>query len=117
VNILVIVLSIILGLLFLVTGGVKVIGLRQSLAIRDHFGMPATLWRTIGALEVAGAAGTLIGLKIFGLGLLALIGLALLMIGAIVTRVRVHDRVGMILGDVVGLALVVLTAIGRVATH
>jgi len=110
-----VVLSAVTGTLFISTGLVKVIGVRQSLAVRDHFGMPATLWRTVGLLESAGGVGVLVGLKVTWLGLLALTGLALLMLGAIVSRLRVRDPALLIVGDVAVLGLVVATAITSLA--
>jgi hypothetical protein len=103
------VLCLVTGALFLVTGGVKVVGLRQSLDIRDHFGMAPTLWRTIGVLETAGAIGTILGIWVTPLGVAATVGLACLMVGAIASRLRVHDPVVLVLGDISALALVVVT--------
>ncbi|MFG1957804.1 DoxX family protein [Nonomuraea sp. NPDC049028] len=102
-----IVLSILLGLLFIVTGGMKLGSVPQSLAIRDHLGVKPELWRAIGFCEAAGGVGLLVGLSLPVLGLAASIGLIVLMIGAIVSRVRVADPVTMISVDVLVLALVV----------
>jgi hypothetical protein len=110
------VMSILTGGLFLVTGGVKVLGVPQSLAIRDHFGMSPNLWRTVGVLESAGAVGVLLGIAVTPLGLVALVGLALLMCGAIASRLRVHDPVLMVLSDVAVLGLVIATALAVVAS-
>lgn len=110
-----IVLAIVIGALFLVTGGVKVLGVKQSLEIRDHFGMQPGLWRTIGALETAGAVGVLIGIGVPALGVAAAGGLAALMLGAIVSRVKVKDSLLLIAGDVVVLALVVVTGLALLA--
>ncbi|MBC2902093.1 DoxX family protein [Streptomyces cupreus] len=107
------VLSVVVGALFVVTGGVKVIGLRQSLAVRDHFGMASGVWRAVGLLESVGGIGVLLGTKVTFLGLLALSGLTLLMLSAIASRFRVHDPAHLLLVDVTVLALVVATA----ATH
>ena len=109
------VLAIVTGALFVVTGGVKVLGVKQSLAIRDHFGIAPRLWRIVGTLETAGAVGVLVGIAVPALGVLAAGGLAALMVGAITNRVRVKDSVVMIAGDVTVLALVVVTAIVTVA--
>ena len=105
------VLAIITGALFLVTGGVKVLGVRQSLEIRDHFGMQPGLWRIIGTLETAGAVGVLIGIAVPELGVAATVGLACLMLGAIASRLKVKDSALLILGDVVVLGLVVVTGL------
>jgi DoxX-like family len=103
--------AVVVGALFLVTGGVKVIGLRQSLAVRDHFGMTPGTWRVVGVLEAAGGAGALLGLEVTVLGLLALGGLALLMIGAIASRFKVRDPAYLLVVDAIVLALVVATAV------
>ena len=110
-----IVLAIVTGALFLVTGGVKVLGVRQSLEIRDHFGMQPGLWRIIGVLETAGAVGVLIGIGVPVLGVAAAGGLAALMLGAIASRVKVKDSLLLIAGDVVVLALVVVTGLALLA--
>ncbi|MFE7775825.1 DoxX family protein [Streptomyces sp. NPDC057445] len=108
-------LSVVVGVLFVVTGGVKVVGLRQSLAIRDHFGMAPMTWRVIGVLESAGGVGVLLGIAFAPLGGLALAGLALLMVGAIVSRLKVRDPALMLLADALVLALVVATAAALLA--
>jgi hypothetical protein len=109
------VLAIITGALFLVTGGVKVLGVRQSLEIRDHFGMQPGLWRIIGTLETAGAVGVLIGIAVPALGVAAAAGLTCLILGAIASRVKVKDSIVMIGGDVVVLALAVATGLALLA--
>lgn len=109
------VLAIVTGALFLVTGGVKVLGVKQSLEIRDHFGFTPGAWRIIGTLESAGAVGVLIGIAVPALGIAAAGGLACLMIGAIQNRVKVKDSVLLILGDVVVLGTVVTTGIVTIA--
>jgi uncharacterized membrane protein YphA (DoxX/SURF4 family) len=105
-NTVTIALSILLGLLFVVTGGVKVLNVAQSLNIRDHFGLPPRLWHVIGILETAGGAGLLIGLAVPILGTAASIGLAGLMIGAIISRLKVRDPATMISLDLGVLVLV-----------
>ncbi|MDQ1006043.1 putative membrane protein YphA (DoxX/SURF4 family) [Streptomyces sp. V4I23] len=109
------VLSLLLGLLFLVTGGIKVLKVPQSLRIRDHLGVPPALWLVIGALEAVGGAGLLVGIAVPVLGLAASVGLTGLMTGAIASRLRVRDPLSMVLLDVVVLALVAV-AVGLHAT-
>jgi hypothetical protein len=106
-----VVLSVVVAATFAVTGGVKVLGVRQSLEIRDQLGMAPSLWRVIGTLELLGAAGVLAGLAVPVLGSLALAGLVLLMLGAIASRLRVHDRLVMVAADAAVLALVVATLV------
>jgi hypothetical protein len=109
------VLSVVLGLLFVVTGGVKVAQLPQSLHVRDRFGLAPRTWRTVGALEAAGGLGTALGLAWWPVGVLALLGLAALMVGAVTNRLRVGDPAWAWTGDVAVLALVLVTAAGQLA--
>ncbi|MGW0201678.1 DoxX family protein [Nonomuraea sp. NPDC003201] len=109
----VVVLSILLGLLFLGTGGVKVLSLPQSLAIRDHLGLRPRLWQLIGVCESAGGLGLLAGLVVPLLGVAASIGLVMLMAGAIISRIRVSDSAATISVDVLVLALVAVLVVVR----
>src|SRR5262249_60481597 len=95
-HVMTITLSVILGLLFVVTGMVKVVDLPESLKIRDHLGLPPELWRAIGSLEAAGGAGLLIGMAFPGLAAVAAIGLTALMCGAIISRLRVRHSLTMV---------------------
>ena len=101
------VLTVVLALVFLASAGMKLLGLPYSVRNRDRFGLSPSLWRTIGVLELAGVAGLLLGTAVPVLGVAAGVGLALLMVGAAATRVRVHDPVVQVLGDLVVLAFVV----------
>ena len=62
--------------------------MRKSAA---HFGIPWPRYRLIGVAELAAAAGILIGLWWHPLGLAAAAGMALLLIGAIITHRRAGD--------------------------
>lgn len=82
--VLTVVLAVVVGGGFLMAGMGKVSGQKMMLEVRDHLGVAAGLWKAIGALEVAGAVGVLIGLHedLPVIGVLAGIGLVLLTIGA-----------------------------------
>ena len=58
-----------------------------------HFGIPWSRYRLIGGAELAAAAGILTGLWWHPLGLAAAAGMALLLVGAIVTHGRAGDSV------------------------
>ncbi len=62
--------------------------MRQSAA---HFGIPWPRYRLIGAAELAAAAGILAGLWWQPLGVAAAAGMALLLLGALVTHRRAAD--------------------------
>ena len=106
-----IVVTALLAALFGFAGLIKVVGVRQSLAIRDHLSVDPKLWRLIGLLELAGVAGVLVGLTWVPIGIAAAIGLALLILGAIVFHVRASDSVADTAPAVIGLGLAVATAI------
>jgi uncharacterized membrane protein YphA (DoxX/SURF4 family) len=86
-----IVLSALLAVAFLASGGAKLAGAKQSLQIRDQLRVGAQLWRLVGALEVAGALGLAVGLVIPVLGIAAAVGLSLLMAGAIAAHGHAED--------------------------
>jgi len=107
------VLTVLLALVFLASAGMKLLGLGSSVRNRDRFGLSPVLWRTIGLLELAGVAGILLGLAVPVLGVIAGIGLGLLLVGAAATRLRVHDPAAALLGDVAVLALVIAYIVVR----
>ena len=106
-----VIVTALLAVLFAFAGLIKLFGVRQSLAIRDHLGVKPVPWRLIGILELAGVAGVLVGLAWPPIGVAAAIGLALLVLGAIVFHVRASDSVADTAPAVIGLGLAVATAI------
>jgi uncharacterized membrane protein YphA (DoxX/SURF4 family) len=86
-----IVLSLVLAVAFLGSGGLKLVGAKQSLTMRDQLRVGAQLWRWVGALEVAGGLGLAVGLLVPVLGVAASVGLALLMVGGIGAHARAQD--------------------------
>jgi len=84
--------TLVLALVFLATAAGKLTGQRASIASRDHLAIAPVRWQQIGLLEVAGAAGVLIGLTIRPLGSAAAAGLVLLSVGAIATHLRAGDK-------------------------
>jgi hypothetical protein len=80
-----------LAVLFLSAAAMKLAGVAQSFEIRDHLGVAAPVWRLIGMLELAGAAGALVGLAVRVLGVAATGGLVLLSVGALASHVRAGD--------------------------
>jgi hypothetical protein len=101
-------------LLFTFSSLIKLVGVRQSLAIRDHLGVKPMQWRAIGLLELAGVAGVLLGLAWAPIGVAAAVGLALLSLGAIGFHVRASDGAADTTPAVIGLGLAVATAILQV---
>lgn len=108
-----IILSIVLALLLVVTGGGKVLGLPYARANRERLSVHPVFWRVTGGLELAAVVGLVWGIWFVPFGLAAAIGLALLMIGAFGFRLRTRDtaivREG--IADVVILALAVVAIV------
>ena len=106
-----VIVTLLLAALFTFAASIKLLGVSQSLAIRDHLGVNPVQWRLIGVCELAGVAGALVGLMWAPIGIAAAIGLALLSIGAIAFHLRASDSVADTASAVIGLALAVATAV------
>lgn len=106
-----VIVTVLLAALFTFSSSIKLLGAKQSLAIRDHLGVKPLQWRLIGACELAGVAGVLIGLLWAPIGIAAAIGLALLSVGAIAFHVRASDGVVDTAPAVIGVALAAATAV------
>jgi hypothetical protein len=105
------IVTILVAALFTFAASIKLLGVSQSLAIRDHLGVKPVQWRLIGACELAGVAGVLVGLMWAPIGIAAAIGLALLTIGAIAFHVRHSDSVADQAPAVIGVALTLALAV------
>jgi hypothetical protein len=86
-----VVFSALLAAVFVATGVAKLAGEARTVRAADHLRVPRPAYRGIGALEVAGAVGLIVGLNVAGLGTTAAAGLALLMTGAIGAHLRAGD--------------------------
>ncbi|MGK3208704.1 DoxX family protein [Amycolatopsis sp. MEPSY49] len=86
-----IVLSVLVAAVFFLFGAAKLFALAPMRERAAHAGFSVTAYRGIGALEIAGAAGLLLGSAVPVLGALAAVGLLLLLAGAVVTHVRNRD--------------------------
>jgi hypothetical protein len=106
-----VVVTILLAALFTFAASIKLLGVSQSLAVRDHLGVKPLQWRLIGACELAGVAGVLVGLMWAPIGIAAAIGLALLSIGALAFHIRASDGVMDTAPAVIGIALAGATAV------
>jgi hypothetical protein len=106
-----VIVTLLLAALFAFSASIKLLGVARSLAIRDHLGVQRLQWRLIGALELAGVVGVLVGLAWPPIGIAAAIGLALLSIGALAFHIRASDRVVDMVPAVIGIALAAATAV------
>jgi len=86
-----VVLSVVVALLLLVTGGGKVLRLEFSKGNRVALGVSPRFWVITGVLELAAVVGLVWGIWFVPFGIAAAIGVVLLMIGAIAFRFRSGD--------------------------
>ena len=97
--------TIALALLFTATSAGKLTSHPTSVQMRDHHHISALRWRQLGALELAGAAGVLLGLIAPAIGIAAATGLGLVALGGLAAHLRERDPVMRAVPAVVALAL------------
>ncbi|MGW8380646.1 DoxX family protein [Streptomyces sp. ODS28] len=90
-NVTFIILSVLLATTMLGPGVTKVLKRPQATEGAEHLGYSVSAFQAIGALEVAAAAGLVIGLFWTPLGIAAAAGLVLLLGGAVFSHRRVGD--------------------------
>ena len=81
--------------------------------IHEIVGVPLRFFPYLAALEIAGAAGVLIGIGWAPLGVAAAGGVVLYMLGAVIRHMRFHDLRG-VAGPVLPLALAIAALVTRV---
>ena len=84
-------ISLLLATACLLPAAAKLTGQPRMRKSAAHFGIPWPRYQLIGAAELAAAAGILTGLWRHPLGLAAATGMALLLIGAVITHRRAGD--------------------------
>ena len=87
-----VVLTTLIAAWFLVLGTSKVLAVPVMRERAAHVGFTATAYRRLGALELAAAAGLLLGLSWTWIGVAAAAGLLALLAGALAAHVRAGDR-------------------------
>ena len=98
-------ISLLLAVACLLPAAGKLTGQPRMRKSAAHFGISWSRYRLIGVAELAAAAGILIGLWWHPLGLAAAAGMALLLVGAIVTHRKAADSVKDMAPALVGLVL------------
>jgi hypothetical protein len=104
-----VIIAAVLALLLLASAAFK---LRPDPRVHEMAGVPRRFFPHLAALEIAGAAGVLIGLAWAPLGIAAAGGVLLYMTGAVIAHVRVHDLKG-IANPALPLALAIAALITR----
>jgi hypothetical protein len=98
-------LSLLLAAACLIPAAAKLAGHPKMRHAATHFGVAWHRYRLIGVAELAAAIGVLTGLFWRPTGLLAAAGMALLLIGALITHRRAHDSVREAIPALLALAL------------
>jgi uncharacterized membrane protein YphA (DoxX/SURF4 family) len=98
-------ISLLLAVACLLPAAGKLTGQPRMRKSAAHFGIPWSRYRLIGVAELAAAAGILIGLWWHPLGVAAAAGMAVLLVGAIITHRKAADSVKDMAPAVVGLVL------------
>ena len=83
--------SLLLATACLVPAAAKLLSHPKMRHAAAHFGIPWPRYQLIGAAELAAACGIIIGLWWHPLGLAAAAGMALLLLGAVITHRRAAD--------------------------
>lgn len=86
-------------------GGAKVLQTEPMRERAAHVGFTPSAYSRIGALELLAAAGVVIGIAVHPIGVLAAVGLLLLLAGAIIAHLRSGDRVAQLVPALVVAAL------------
>jgi len=110
-SILIIIVQVVLGLLFVLIGSMTVAGMKMFVENFRHFGYPQWFRVVTGSLEVLGGLGLLIGIRLPWLAALASAGLTLVMLGAILTHLRIREPLQkIVLPIVLGVLAIVVAA-------
>lgn len=87
-----VVVSILLALVLTASAAAKLMKAPQVIESLDRANVPHSWYPGLAALELAGAAGLLIGLGVTGLSIAAAIGVIVYFVGAVSFHVRAGDR-------------------------
>ena len=110
-SILIIIVQVVLGLLFVAIGSMTVAGRQMFVDNFRRFGYPQWFRVVTGSLEILGGIGLLIGIWLPWLAALASAGLALVMLGAISTHLRIREPLQKVFLPLVMGALAILVAV------
>ena len=110
-SILIIIVQVVLGLLFVLIGSMTIAGMKMFVENFRQFGYPQWFRIVTGSLEVLGGLGLLIGIWLPWLAELASAGLTLVMLGAVISQLRVRALNRIALPIVMGV-LAILIVVG-----
>jgi hypothetical protein len=94
VNIAYIVTAVLVSVVLVVTARFKLIREKEVTATLTRLNVPDRMFPVLASLQLAGAAGLLIGIFFRPLGIAAAIGVVLFFLGAVVAHLRANDAKG-----------------------
>ncbi|MEU7908305.1 DoxX family protein [Actinoplanes sp. NPDC049118] len=100
-----VVLSLLLVAVCLVPAAAKLAGHPKMRHAATHFGIAWRRYQLIGVAELVATVGVLVGFFWRPAGLLAAVGMTLLLLGALITHLRAHDHVREALPALLALAV------------
>ncbi|WP_067476226.1 DoxX family protein [Nocardia amamiensis] len=111
------ILAALIAIVLLAAGTTMILAVSFQRDTAAHLGFSINAFRGIGALELLGATGVLLGLTIPTIGVLAAAGVVALMIGAAVSHLRVRDRFHQLIAPIAiaAIAVAYLVLIGQQA--
>ena len=115
-SIAIMVVQVVLGLLFVLIGSMTAAGMNMFVESFRQFGYPQWFRIVTGSLEVLGGLGLLVGIWLPWLTALASAGLTLVMLGAVLTHLRVKDPLNKSALPIVMGALALLVAVSYWST-
>ena len=115
-TVLTIVVTVLTALIFLAAAAVKFRHDPHAMATRDALGIAPGPYTLIGACEVAGAAGALIGLAVRPIDIAALAGLVLVALGACAAQARLKNPLSEARPAILALVLSVSALALQIAT-
>jgi uncharacterized membrane protein YphA (DoxX/SURF4 family) len=93
------------AVMFLSASLLKLTDQPQAREGQEKFGISATTYKLIGALELLGVIGVLIGLAVPAIGVAAGVGLFVVGAGAFVSHIRVKDPLAGVMGAVIAMII------------
>ncbi|MGW4093507.1 DoxX family protein [Nocardia sp. NPDC004750] len=111
------ILAALLAFVLLGAGTTMTLALSFQRDTAAHLGFSVNAFRRIGALELLGAIGVLLGLTIPAVGALAAVGVVALMVGAAISHLRVRDRFAQLIPAlaIAAVAVAYLISVGQQA--
>jgi uncharacterized membrane protein YphA (DoxX/SURF4 family) len=112
-NIVATMFQVLLGLVFLGAGASKLAGARMQVESFDRYRLPQPFRPIVGIIEIIGALGILASVAVPWLAALAALWLVGVMLGALMTHIRIRDSIQNFVPPAVLLCVAAITVVLR----